>query len=408
MDYKKVDYKKIAVVGSGIAGLTTTYLLQQRYQVTLFEAQDYLGGHTHTVDITQDGQIFPINTGFIVFNDWTYPNFIRLMDHLGVASEASDMSFSVRCDRTGLEYNGASLNTLFCQRKNLVSMTFWRMLKDIVRFFSHYYILPMGSAIWSATESDMMQFPAAFFVRFFHNHGLLSIDNRPQWRVISGGSRSYVRALKQRLQGPVHINRGVQSISRHPDGVTLQDDRGIQEEFDAVVLACHSDQALALLQQPSAVEQDILGAIPYQENSVVLHTDTGLLPRNRLGWAAWNYRIAEHQQQPVAVTYNMNILQNLQADSTFCVSLNQDELIDPARILRRYRYSHPAFTLAGMQAQNRFAEINGQQHTFYCGAWWFNGFHEDGVNSAIRVARSLQVDFDNVVPPCAAQSTRAS
>ncbi|MEN8669437.1 MAG: FAD-dependent oxidoreductase, partial [Ketobacter sp.] len=355
-----MNYSNIAVIGSGISGLTTTYLLQQKYNVTLFEQQDYLGGHTNTVDIEAQGQVFPVNTGFIVFNDWTYPNFIRLMDHLGVASEDSEMSFSVRCDRTGLEYNGASLNSLFCQRRNLINLSFWRMIKDIMRFnrqaiedyrhglldcgvtlgeylqsngytreFCRYYIIPMGSAIWSASESDMMAFPAAFFVRFFHHHGLLSIDNRPQWRVISGGSRSYVHALKARFSGSVHINHTIDAVQRHERGVTLIDAYGDCHEFDAVVFACHSDQALAMLERPSVVEKTVLGAIPYQDNSVLLHTDTRLLPRNQRGWAAWNYMIPRQAEQPVTVTYNMNILQNFNSDTTFCVSLNQDELIDP-------------------------------------------------------------------------------
>ncbi|MCP5016995.1 MAG: NAD(P)-binding protein [Ketobacter sp.] len=434
-----MNYKKIAVIGSGISGLTSAYLLQNGYEVTLFEEQNYLGGHTNTVDIEAEGKVFPVNTGFIVFNDWTYPNFIRLMDHLGVASENSDMSFSVRCDKSNLEYNGASFNSLFCQRRNLINLRFWRMIKDIIRFnkeatdayqngsldsgitlgeylkangygdeFGRYYIIPMGSAIWSASESDMMAFPAAFFVRFFHHHGLLSIDNRPQWRVISGGSRSYVDALKQRLSGPVHINHGIQTVKRHDRGVTLVDHQGTELEFDAVIFACHSDQALSLLEQPTADETEILEAIPYDSNSVILHTDKSLLPRNKRGWAAWNYRIPASKDQPVTVTYNMNILQNFQADTTFCVSLNQDDHIDPELILKRYNYSHPAFTLKGVHAQQRFNSINGKQNTFYCGAYWFNGFHEDGVNSAIRVAKSLNIDFDNVVIPCAAKSIKAS
>ena len=434
-----MNYNRIAVIGSGISGLTTSYLLQSQYDVTLFEAQDYLGGHTNTVDIELDNQVFPVNTGFIVFNDWTYPNFIRLMDHLGVESEDSDMSFSVRCDKSDLEYNGSNLNTLFCQRRNLVNLRFWRMLKDIMRFnkeatqhylsgeldsgitlqqylneqgygdaFRRYYVIPMGSAIWSAPEADMMDFPAAFFIRFFHHHGLLSVDNRPQWRVISGGSRTYVDVLKKKLKGQVFVNRGIQRVVRDNNGVTLTDSEGQLHRFDAVVFACHSDQALDLLEQPTQDEISLLEAIPYQDNSVILHTDTRLLPKSRNGWAAWNYRIPASANQPVTVTYNMNILQNFQSDTTFCVSLNQDEFIDPSKILRRYRYSHPAFTLAGSKAQNQFDLINGKHHTFYCGAYWFNGFHEDGVNSAIRVAKSLNVQFDDVVPTCAAQSIKAS
>lgn len=434
-----MEYKKIAVVGSGISGLLSALLLQNKYAVTLFEQNDYLGGHTHTLDVDLNGQHFLVNTGFIVYNDWTYPNFIRLMDHLGVASEASSMSFSVRCDRTNLEYNGTSLNSLFCQRKNLLSRRFWRMVNDIVRFnreatrayqqgdidptmtlqrfldenryseeFIRYYIIPMGAAIWSAPESDMLGFPLAFFVRFFHNHGMLSVDNRPQWRVISGGSRSYVTALKQQLRGPVHTGRKIEQIERFSHGVLLRDDQGQLEPFDAVVMACHSDQALAMLTQPSLEERQFLGAIPYQDNDVVLHTDIRLLPQRKLAWAAWNYRIPERADLPVHVTYNMNILQNFVSDTTFCVSLNQSDRIDPATIISRYRYSHPAYTLAGMHAQNSFDRINGQQHTYYCGAYWFNGFHEDGVNSAIRAARSLGVEFDEVIAPCKAPSTKVS
>lgn len=434
-----MPYKKIAVIGSGISGLLSALLLQNRYEVTLFEQNDYLGGHTHTIDIEKDGKVFPVNTGFIVYNDWTYPNFIRLMEHLGVASEESSMSFSVRCDRSGLEYNGTTLNSLFCQRRNLINPRFWRMVKDIIRFnrdatavhlhgnlapsttlqqfldknrysdeFVRHYIVPMGSAIWSAPESDMMQFPLTFFVRFFHNHGMLSVDERPQWRVLTGGSRSYVTALKQQLRGPVHVNRRIVQVERFGNGITVLDADGRMEPFDAVVMACHSDQALQLLAQPSAEERLHLGAIPYQNNDVVLHTDTRLLPQRRLAWAAWNYRIPQQPELPVQLTYNMNILQNFVSDSTFCVSLNQTDRIDPAHILARYQYSHPAFTLDGMKAQNSFGAINGKQHTFYCGAYWFNGFHEDGVNSAIRVASSLGVEFDEVIAPCKARSTKVS
>lgn len=434
-----MEYKKIAVIGSGISGLLSALLLQQKYAVTLFEQNDYLGGHTHTIDIERDGKVFPVNTGFIVYNDWTYPNFIRLMEHLNVASENSNMSFSVRCDRTGLEYNGTNLNSLFCQRRNLVNPGFWRMVKDIIRFnreattahlngglspattlqqfldqrgysneFVHHYIVPMGAAIWSAPETDMMQFPFEFFVRFFHNHGMLSVDERPQWRVLQGGSRSYVSVMKQQLRGPIHINRRILQVERFDKGVTLLDQNGQLEPFDAVVLACHSDQALQILTQPSSAERQYLGAIPYQDNDVVLHTDARLLPQRKRAWAAWNYRIPPQQDLPVQLTYNMNILQNFVSDTTFCVSLNQTDRIDPAKILARYRYSHPAFTLAGMNAQNHFGTLNGKQHTYYCGAYWFNGFHEDGVNSAIRVARSLGVEFDEVIAPCKAPSTKAS
>lgn len=432
-------YKNIAVIGSGISGLLASYLLQEKYKVTLFEQNAYLGGHTHTIDIERDGNRFPVNTGFIVFNDWTYPHFIRLMQHLGVESEPSSMSFSVRCSRTGLEYNGTSLNSLFSQRRNLINPRFWHMVKDIIRFnreasdahqnnsidpattlqhfldargyskeFVQHYILPMGAAIWSSPETDMLRFPFTFFARFFHNHGMLSVNERPQWRVIAGGSRTYVTALCERLRGTVHLQRHILQVDRVDNGVVLRDHIGQLHTFDAVVMACHSNQALAMLHGPTQDERRILGAIPYQDNDVVLHTDTCLLPRRKRAWAAWNYHIPADAAAPVQLTYNMNILQNFRSDTTFCVSLNQTEQINPSAILARYGYSHPVFTLDGLAAQTQFDCINGQQHTYYCGAYWFNGFHEDGVNSAIRVARSLGVDFEEIVTPCAVPSMKAS
>lgn len=434
-----MNYQRIAIIGSGIAGLTSALLLQKKYQVSLFEQNDYFGGHTHTVDVEMAGRRYPVNTGFIVYNDWTYPNFIRLLQHLGVESEPSNMSFSVRCDRSGLEYNGTNLNGLFCQRKNLLNPRFWRMVNDIIRFnrdatadhlaghispqatlqqyleqndyseeFTRNYIIPMGAAIWSTSEADMLHFPFAFFVRFFHNHGMLSVNARPQWRVISGGSRSYVEALLKQLRGTTHLSRKITSIERYDSGVVLIDDQGQRQNFDAVVLACHSDQALQLLEKPSWNERDILGQIPYLPNDVVLHTDSRLLPQRRLAWAAWNYRIPERENAPVKLTYNMNILQNFSAPTTFCVSLNQTENIDPSKILARYQYSHPGFTLAGMAAQQRWDLINGKNHTYYCGAYWLNGFHEDGVNSAIRMTESLNVHFDEVIAPCKVHSTKVS
>jgi len=345
----------------------------------------------------------------------------------------------VSCDQTGLEYNGTNLNALFCQRKNLFRPRFWRMVNDILRFnrsatqahsmgiidpsqtlgqfleaggysdeFIRYYIVPMGAAIWSATESDMLRFPVAFFIRFFHNHGMLSVEERPQWRVISGGSRTYVTALRRQLVSQIHLQRQVVEVERFDDSVVVRDHHGQLEHFDAVVMACHSDQALSLIKNPSVNEQQILSAIPYQENDVVLHTDTRLLPRNPLAWAAWNYRIPASPTQPVKLTYDMNILQNFNSRKTFCVSLNQTDEIDSQHILAHYRYSHPAFTLSGMAAQSRFDEINGVDHLYYCGAYWFNGFHEDGVNSAIRVAHTLGVDFDEVIAPCKVPSMKAS
>ena len=410
---------KIAIIGSGIAGLTCAYLLNRRHAITLFEAESWVGGHTHTVPVSLDGQHYAIDTGFIVFNDWTYPNFIHLLRQLGVRYQPTEMSFSVHDPRSGVEYNGNNLNSLFAQRSNLLSPRFWGMLQDILRFnrealrdleegriaadltlgqylqqngygqrFIDHYIVPMGAAIWSMSLEGMLGFPLQFFVRFFRNHGLLSVSDRPQWYVIEGGSSAYVEPLTRDFLQHIRSNCPVQRIERDTSGVTVHSAAG-SERFDKVVLACHSDQALALLAKPSEAEQQILGALPYAENDVVLHTDTRLLPRRPLAWASWNYRLGGPRQQPAAVTYNMNILQGIKAPHTFCVSLNQTDAIDPAQILGRYRYAHPQYSLDGLRAQARWQELLGEQHSYYCGAYWANGFHEDGVVSALRVASAF-------------------
>lgn len=410
---------KIAIIGSGISGLTCAYLLNRQHDVTVFEASDWIGGHTHTVDVEVKGEHFALDTGFIVFNDWTYPNFIRLLDQLGVTSAPTEMSFSVQDPSTGTEYNGNNLNSLFAQRSNLLSPRFWGMLSDILRFnreairdldeariaadtslgaylqqngygqrFIDHYIVPMGSAIWSMSLGDMQRFPLQFFVRFFKNHGLLSATHRPQWRVVSGGSRSYVAPLCASFAERIRLNCPVHQVERDAAGVTVHSAAGI-EPFDSVVFACHSDQALSLLAAPSQAEREILGALRYAENDVVLHTDTRLLPNRRLAWASWNYRLGGTAQQPAALTYNMNILQGLQSDTTFCVSLNQTAAIDPSKILGRFRYAHPQYTQQGVVAQARWPELQGTQNSYYCGAYWANGFHEDGVISALRVAAAF-------------------
>lgn len=425
--------KKIAIIGSGISGLTCAYLLNSQHEIHLFEANDYLGGHTQTTDIDVNGTTYPVNTGFIVFNDWTYPNFIELMKQLGVASEASDMSFSVKCQKTDMEYNGHDFNSLFAKRSNLLNPKFWLMLKDILRFnketrqelaadeinrnetlgsylqrkrygdyFKRYYIIPMGAAVWSASEEMMMNFPLYFFVRFFNNHGMLSVDDRPQWRVINGGSRSYVNAIEQQLPAAqVHINTPVESVRRVASGVEiryLQRQQQITESFDDVIFACHSDQALKLLSDATQNEKNILGAIPYQMNEVVLHNDESILPKRKAAWAAWNYHLNEGRsdKNTVAVTYYMNRLQNFDdCPKHFCVTLNNTEAIDPSRIHRVFHYAHPVFTMEGVAAQNNHHKINNQHHTHYCGAYWFNGFHEDGVNSALRVCQSFGINLNN-------------
>ena len=410
---------KIAIVGSGIAGLTCAYLLNRHHDIQVFEASDWIGGHTHTVDVEVNGRPYAIDTGFIVFNDWTYPNFIRLLNELGVAFKPTEMSFSVSDPVTGTEYNGHDLNTLFAQRSNLVSPAFWGMVRDILRFnrnalddldqgriaadmtlgdyltqngygrrFIDHYIVPMGAAIWSMSLVDMLAFPLQFFVRFFKNHGLLSVSNRPQWHVVEGGSRSYVAPLTANFAERIRLNCPVLRVERDAEGVTLHSAAG-SERFDKVVFACHSDQALALLAEPTALEREILGALPYANNDVVLHTDTRLLPKRPLAWASWNYRLGGPSEHPAAVTYDMNILQGIDSDSTFCVSLNQTAAIDPSKILGRFQYAHPQYSLAGIAAQARWQELLAAPHSYYCGAYWANGFHEDGVVSGLRVAREL-------------------
>jgi predicted NAD/FAD-binding protein len=399
--------------------LSCAHYLSAAHEVTVFEASSRVGGHTATVDVQLGPRSYAIDTGFIVFNDWTYPNFIALMKELGVPSKATCMGFSVHDDKTGLEYSGTNLNTLFAQRGNLLSPRFLRMVRDILRFnkqsvadlesgkvdnsetlgsylqrnryseaFQRQYLVAMGSAIWSADCDTILDFPLSFFLRFFRNHGLLSVSDRPQWRVIEGGSREYLRALCQRFEKRIHTKSPVQGILRENQQVHLEMADGRKLAFDQVVIATHSDQALAMLDRPSDAEREILGALPYQANDVVLHTDIRMLPRNRKTWSSWNYNLGENQQRAV-VTYNMNILQGLDAPETFCVTLNNTAAINPHKILGRFNYSHPVFSLEGIAAQGRWAEINGANNTWYCGAYWENGFHEDGVVSALRVAEGI-------------------
>jgi predicted NAD/FAD-binding protein len=419
---------KIAVIGTGIAGNVAAARLCREHDITVFEASDHVGGHTHTHTIDDNGRPLAIDTGFIVFNDWTYPNFIALLDELGVPSQPSEMSFGVKCEQTGLEYKGHSLNTLFAQRRNLLRPSFHRMLRDILRFnreaailleaddqtltlgdylhdnhysaaFRDYYILPMGAAIWSAEPRRMLAFPAVNFLRFFANHGLLNIRNRPQWRVIRGGSRTYVDRLTAPFRRKIRLNSPVTGIRRQATHVEISSARDGVERFDRVFIACHSDQALAMLRDASPLEREILGAIPYQRNDVVLHTDTSLLPRRRLAWSAWNYHRLAGDNAGVAVTYNMNLLQGLQTQQTFLVTLNNSAAIDPDRVITRLSYDHPVFTRAGIAAQQRQAEINGVNRSYFCGAYWRYGFHEDGVVSALNaIANFREKDGEQQLP----------
>ena len=403
---------RIAVIGGGIAGNVAAYHLCQEHEVTLFEAANHLGGHTHTHDIEWAGRHYAIDTGFIVFNDRTYPNFLQLLAELGVAYEPTEMSFSVRDDSADLEYNGHSLNTLFAQRRNLIRRDFLQMLKEIMRFnreaprsledgsadlplgeylqrqrysdhFVDRYIVPMGAAIWSTDPLQMQNFPARFFIRFFVNHGLLSLNDRPQWYVIRGGSREYLAPMSAGYAAGIRLSTPVQSVTRLPHGVRVVSSEHGTEVFDAVFMATHSDQALAMLSDPTRAEREVLGQLRYQRNEAILHTDTSVMPTRRLAWASWNYRMAG-QADKVTLTYDMNRLQNLEAPARFLVTLNDTEAVDPAKVLRRMVYEHPVYTEESVAAQARRKEISGIDRTFYCGAYWRNGFHEDGVVSALQ------------------------
>lgn len=421
---------RIAVVGGGISGLTVAYRLHEQHHVTLFEAADYLGGHTNTVDVDHDGDRFAVDTGFIVFNDRNYPQFTALLDELRIASRPTAMSFSVRADAADLEYEGSSLSGLFAQRRNLVRPAFYRLLRDILRFnrigsagdvcgsaratvgeflashrfsqeFVDYYLLPMGSAIWSCPLGTFANFPIGFILEFFRHHGLLDLTNRPQWRVVEGGSRNYVAALTRNFRHTARLRTSITAIRRTADGVEVVPRGGEAELFDHVVLACHADQALRMLSDPTPAEAAVLSAFPYERNTAVLHTDTALLPKRRRAWAAWNYLLldpphATAAPQRATVTYCMNILQHLESLHTYCVSLNVDDRIDPAKVLGRFTYEHPIFTTSRAAAQARHGEISGFARTSYCGAYWGNGFHEDGVASAMRVVESLRAA---TIPP---------
>ncbi len=405
---------KIAIVGSGISGLVASYLLSQQHDVHVFEANDYVGGHTHTVSVRLNDRSYDIDTGFIVYNELNYPNFTKLLRQLGVASQPSNMCLSVRSDKTGLEYGGTTPNTLFAQRRNLLRPSFYRMLYGITRFnkkaqallrdednrmtlggyleeggysrdLIEHYVIPMGAAIWSADPEKMREFPARSFVQFFHNHRFLDIYNMPVWRTIKGGSHCYVEALTSSFKDRIRLSSRVQSIRRFDDGVELHHAGREAERFDQVIIAAHSDQALSMLADPSELEREVLGAISYQENDVVLHTDERLLPRNRRAWASWNYFIPDQPQPRAALTYNMNMLQSLDAPVTFCVTLNRTEDISPGKILQRFRYHHPVFSLDALDAQKRWSEVSGHRRTHYAGAYWGYGFHEDGVKSGLAV-----------------------
>ena len=407
---------RIAVIGAGISGMVAAYLLSRDHDIVVYEAGSYIGGHTHTVDVTVRDRNYAVDTGFIVFNRQTYPNFVKLMQQLGVAWQSSNMSFSVQCDRTGLVFSPSTLSSLFVQRRNLVNPTFYRMLLDAMVFrhrsrelldsemdqvslgqyldangysraFQDQFIIPMGAAIWSTDPDAFKRFPARYFVEFFNNHGFLSIRNQPQWLTISGGSREYVKPLTRSYRDCIRLNSPIRTVERRPDKVSVTMADGHVESFDHVVIAAHSDQALAMLANPTDREREILGPIAYQPNMAVLHTDSTVLPPYPKAWAAWNYFIPKDVHGRVTLTYNMNILQNLSAKRPICVTLNRPDAVAPDLEIDRMTYHHPVYTPESLAARQRWHEISGIDRIHYCGAYWYYGFHEDGVKSALAVAK---------------------
>ena len=411
---------KIAIVGSGISGLTCAYLLNREHDITVFEKNDYVGGHTHTHEIEYDGEEFSVDSGFIVYNEWTYPNFIKLLDQLGVERQLTRMGFSVKSEKNNLEYAGHSLNGLFAQRSNFFRPSFMRILFSMRRFnaeardnlgtldpqitlgqyltsnnypreFIQHYIIPIGAAIWSTVPKQMMDVPAVFFIRFFENHGLLQVVNRPNWWVISGGSKKYVEKMIYDFKGKIRLSTPVKNVKRGIDSITVKfGSNGLEKEnFDSIIFACHSNQSLAMLDSPSKQEEEVLSAIKYQRNDALLHFDDSILPKRKNAWSSWNYLLDEDPNRAVALTYNMNILQSLKSDRTFCVSLNSGDLIDRSKVIKHLNYEHPLFTLSSINAQGRKHEVSGKNNTYYCGAYWRNGFHEDGVTSALDVCKDF-------------------
>ena len=407
---------RIAIIGSGIAGMTSAYLLSEDHEVVVYEANDYIGGHTNTVDVSLNGQQYAVDTGFIVFNEKTYPNFVKLMKRLGVGWQDSVMSFSVQCDKTGLEFSPSNFNSLFIQRRNLLRPSFYRMLWDVMHFkrdseallesddykmtlteflngkgysqaFVQHFIIPMGEAVWSADPVKFNEFPARYFAQFFKNHGFLNVKDQPQWLTVKGRSRQYIKPITQSYADQIRLSCPVTSVRRHSDSVVITAINQLPEKFDQVVMAAHSDQTLGMLEDPTDAELNILGAIPYQENEAVLHCDESLLPSKKAAWASWNYHIPKEDTGRVAVTYDMNILQSIGAPEEFCVSLNLAKAINPDKIHRQYVYHHPVYNPESLTARESHDQISGVNRTHFAGAYWGYGFHEDGVRSAVEVCK---------------------
>jgi len=414
---------KIAIIGSGISGLTSAYILSKKHEVYLFEKNDYIGGHTHTHEIKENTNNINVDSGFIVYNENTYPNFIKLLDILNIERQHTEMGFSVKSNSQDFEYAGNSINSIFSQRKNIFKPSFLKMVYDILKFnyqskrdikkistnitlkqyldsssyskeFIDKYIIPMGAAIWSTSPELMLQVPAVFFIRFFKNHGLLDITNRPQWWVIKNGSNQYVKEIIKPFKENIKLNTKISSIKRKNNGAEVSYDDN-KEFFDSVIIATHSDQALLLIDDLTDKENDILGKIKYQKNTALLHTDTSILPKRKIAWSSWNYLINHNQEKIVTLTYNMNILQTLKSNKTYCVTINDSTNIDRSKILKEIKYSHPLFTIDSVDAQKRKDEICGKNDTYFCGAYWGYGFHEDGVNSALDVCKKFGLSLDD-------------
>ena len=408
----KSDKLKIAIIGSGISGLTCAHILDKKHNVTIYEKNDYFGGHTHTHTINEDNTKINVDSGFIVYNENTYPNFIKLLKNLEVDSQKTSMGFSVKHSKKDFEYSGNSLSAIFAKKTNLLNLNFLSMIKNILSFnkqsasdletlsenlslkdylntkgFSQYfinnYIIPMAAAIWSTPPLKVLDMPALFFIRFFKNHGLLEVVNRPQWWVIKNGSKQYVKKIIKNFKGKTFLNSKVLSVDRKENKVFITIDNEIKE-YDCVIFATHSNQALSMINNPSKNEKDILGNIKYQKNIATLHTDASILPKRKIAWSSWNYLINSNNDA-VTLTYNMNILQSLNTNKTYCVTINDNQNIDKNKILKEMTYHHPLFNLESIHAQSLKDKINGVNNTYFCGAYWANGFHEDGVNSALDV-----------------------
>ncbi len=416
---------RIAVIGSGISGLASAYYLSRRHEVTLFEKDTRLGGHTHTVPVPSHAAPLSIDTGFIVHNHRTYPNLIRLFAELNVETADSDMSFAVVCRRTGFEYSSRGLAGFFAQRSNLLRPSQFRLLREILRFnrqaprlldqpgaatatigdflaeghyhecFLERYLFPMAAAVWSMPFDTIRAFPALTLIRFFDNHGMLGVNTHPKWKVVRGGSNQYIAPITRPFLDRIHTGVDIAAVERHPDAVTVKLRDGRQERFDHVVFACHGDQVLPMLEAPTPQERDVLGHFQTTRNTACLHTDSALLPRRPMARASWNYNLGlgdgSDDAGTVAVTYHMNRLQSLNTAQDYCVTLNGEAAIAPEKVIRTMVYNHPLFSHQAIAAQQRWGEISGHNRTHFCGAYWFYGFHEDGLNSALRVARALEV-----------------